>query len=440
MMRLFRYLCLLVLLEMPFVSEAQSGTKPTVAIIKNPFSGSPAHLTRKLKERLSITVQGYKRRTLYHSPQTPGFTCWASIWRTWEGEAAVTFTQATGAIEGWHPRAPKEVLRRMPLANQQIEGYDMTGRVLENIYLRSSDNGRTWRKTGTEPFESCLNGMTGSGIATLPDGTTLRNIWGQALPYWDVPSTGMVQRSTDGGKTWGAPATLSKDLHLQTWPKRIRMLRDGRVLMTGAACTYEQESWTWEAQIPRIRPCLWVSRERIEKTSDIPKSPEQASGLTWGEPLYLTPEGTNFVGEEWDVVELENGDLLGVMRTASFDAKGKFLGQERRQCLLTKRGATWIPSAVAPAPFPHSGHPELLQTREGVTLHIASNGISWTSDRGATWTKLAVPGTAYYPSAIQMDNGLILVVSHVGSDDAYGKGDQSIVLDVFRLSVKRVKD
>ncbi len=398
-----------------------------------------AQKTQQGRERLNITVTSHERRTLYHSPQSPGYTCWASIWRTSEGEAAVTFTQATGRRAGWRPRAPKAVLHRMPLANQQIPEYDMTGLILENVYLRSSDSGKIWRNTGTEPFESCLNGMTGSGIVTLPDGTSLRDIWGQALPYWDVPSTGMMQRSTDDGKTWGAPETLTKDPRLQTWPKRIRMLRDGRVLVTGAASPYTQESWTWETQIPRIRPCLWVSQERVGKTSRTPQSPNPPANLTWIGPLYLTAVNANFIGEEWDAVELESGDLLGVMRTASFDAKGKFLRQERRQCLLTKQGSTWVPGAIAPAPFPHSGHPELLQTREGVTLHIASNGISWTSDRGATWTKLPAPGTAYYPSAIQTDDGAILVVSHVGSDDPYGKVDQSIILDVFRISVQRVK-
>ena len=46
-----------------------------------------------------------------------------------------------------------------------------------------------------------------------------------------------------------------------------------------------------------------------------------------------------------------------------------------------------------------------------------------------------MPGTAYYPCALQLDGGEILVVSHAGSDDPYGKVDRSILLDSFRLSV-----
>jgi hypothetical protein len=144
----------------------------------------------------------------------------------------------------------------------------------------------------------------------------------------------------------------------------------------------------------------------------------------------------NYAGEEWDAAELENGDLLGVLRTATYDPSGNLLSQERRQCLLSKQGQTWKPGPVHRAPFAHSGQPELLETREGVLLHIAANGIWWTADRGANWTKLEVPGTAYYPSAVQLKNGVILVVSHVGSDDAYGKVDQSIVLDTFRITLE----
>jgi len=130
--------------------------------------------------------------------------------------------------------------------------------------------------------------------------------------------------------------------------------------------------------------------------------------------------------EEWDVAELDNGDLLAVFRT--YDCK-------RCQSLLVKRGATWEPGPLQPAPFPHSGQPELLATREGIILHVASNGIWWTADRGATWTKLDVAGSDYYPSAVQLADGTILVVSHIGSDDAYGKRDQAIILNTFRLAV-----
>lgn len=370
---------------------------------------------------MEVTALDHGRRTIYHSAQTPGYTCWAGIWRLPGGEVRVCFTEATGSLSGWRPRAPAAVLRRMPEATRNRAGYDMTGLLLQNTCLRSTDGGRTWQPAGADAFSSCMNGMWGGGIVALADGTVLRDVWGQGLPYWDVPQSGLLQRSVDGGVTWTAPEPLSADPHLQTWPKRLRPLRDGRLLLTGAACPFVPDVWCWDTQLPHLRPCLWVSQD--------------ASARAWSAPVYLAPADVRYAGEEWDAAELPNGDLLAVLRTATYDPAGKCLSQERRQCLLTRHGATWEPGDITEAPFAHSGHPELLVSREGPILHIASNGIWWTADRGAGWTRLDVPGTAYYPCATQLEDGTILVVSHVGSDDPYGQGDQSIVLDSFRLSV-----
>jgi len=50
---------------------------------------------------------------------------------------------------------------------------------------------------------------------------------------------------------------------------------------------------------------------------------------------------------------------------------------------------------------------------------------------GKTWKPLKVPGTGYYPRSVQAADGRIFVFGHVGGDDAYGKVDQSIVMDSF---------
>jgi hypothetical protein len=87
------------------------------------------------------------------------------------------------------------------------------------------------------------------------------------------------------------------------------------------------------------------------------------------------------------------------------------------------------------APFSHSGFPEGLMTREGVILHLATDGIYWTADTGRHWTRLPIPGTKYYPRALQLPSGKIICIGHVGSDDVYGSVDQSIFQQTFRLRV-----
>ena len=129
--------------------------------------------------------------------------------------------------------------------------------------------------------------------------------------------------------------------------------------------------------------------------------------------------------EEFDVAELANGDLLCVFRRAS-DAN-------RWQSTLKKSGDTWIAQKASPSVLPHSGQPELLATREGPILHVATSGIHWTSDAGQNWHKLDIPGRPIIPARVQANDGRIFVFGHVGGDDAYGKVDQSIVMDSFRL-------
>ena len=366
-------------------------------------------------DTVEIGAKDFVRRTVYHSPQTPGFTSWAGLWRMPDKSVMLCFTQATGPLTGWRPRAPKAVRERLSWPPPGREGYDMTGLVLENVHLRSTDGGKTWRKVSADPFNSCMNGCTGEGETSLADGTVLRAVWGQYLPYWDVPQTGYLQRSGDGTLTWGPPEPLSTDQKLQTWPKRVRVLADGRIVITGAAARRDREDWTRNALASKLRPCLWVSLDK--------------SGRKWSQPIETMPEDSDCAGEEFDVAELGNGDLLAVYRVA---VKGKRI-EERRQSLLVKRADTWAPTPVRQTPFPHSGHPELLATREGVVLHIATNGTWWTADRGEHWTRLAVRGSAYYPRSVQLDDGTILVAGHLGSDDPYGGVDQAIVLDSYRL-------
>jgi len=366
---------------------------------------------------IQVSVRDYERRTVYHSPQTPGFTCWVGLWKMPDGSVMLCFTQATGPVKGWRARAPREVRVRLGWPPAGHEGYDMTGLALENVHLRSTDGGKTWEHVSSDPFATCMNGCTGEGEVALADGTILRAVWGQYLPYWDVPQTGYIQRSTDGTKTWRPPELLSDDPNLQTWPKRVRVLSDGRIVVTGAAAPFDPKNWSRATVAKKLRPCLWVSRD--------------TEGRTWSEPLYVAPEDAPYWGEEFDIAELDNGDLLAVYRTA--DATG----QQRRQNVLVKKGDTWEPTPIVDAPFPHSGHPELLATREGLVLHIATNGTWWTTDRGKSWTKLDLPGSGYYPRSVQLDDGTIMVVGHIGGDNAYGSVDQSIIMDTYRLTISK---
>jgi len=372
----------------------------------------------------AITAVDYHHATIYHSPQTPGFTSWVGAWTMPDGSIMVTFTQATGPVEG-RSLAPLDIQRKLdwPPPNHS-KNYDMTGLDMRNVHLRSADFGQTWQQVSADAFKSNMNGITGEPEVALPDGTILRAVWGHYLPYNpELPKTGYLERSSDGTLTWGKPEVLLDPLKYMTYPKRLRLLRDGRLIAVGGVAYRPAASIEHREQADvLVEPLLLVSADQ---------------GRTWDGPIVVVPPENrrNWGGEEYDAAELPDGDLLCVFRRPDPDKSGP-RREVRWQTVLKKQGSGWVPTTVGPAPFPHSGHPELLATREGVILHLATTGIQWTGDGGKSWHKLDIPGTAYYPHAVQARDGRILVFGHVGGDNAYGSVDQSIVMDSFRLEMR----
>jgi hypothetical protein len=298
-----------------------------------------------------------------------------------------------------------------------MPGYDMTGLEMRNVHLRSSDSGKTWEQVSADAFKTCMNAVA-EGETALADGSILRGEWGYYLPYDpELPQTGFLERSTDGTKTWGKPQVILDPAKYTAWPKRIRQLKDGRIIITGGLAYVPANSRTRSEYSKLFEPLLVVSKD---------------NGKTWSAPIAVVPEAyrSNWSDEEYDAAELPSGDLLCVFRRYVKEVKH----EERWQGVLKKSGDTWTAADdVRQAPFPHSGHPELLATREGPILHVATSGIHYTTDAGKTWRKLNVPGSGYYPRAVQTRDGRIYVFAHIGSDDPYGKIDQSIIMDSFRL-------
>jgi hypothetical protein len=288
----------------------------------------------------------------------------------------------------------------------------MTGTIQEIVTIESRDAGKTWTHVASEPFHTPMNGIV-NGYCPLPDGTLLRTVWGMYLPFYDVPQTGYVQRSADGGKTWGAPIVLTDEAAGIALPKRLRVLRDGRVACVGGYIAFSDQVKTFRQGLAHIGVALWLSQD---------------GGATWSETLVVmrTTDGAPPT-EESDLAELADGRLLLITRTNVPD---------RWQVILRPTGASYAVESRAKGPFPHSGMPDVLAVREGIVLHLATSNVSWTSDGGTTWTDLGF-GTSYYPYSTQLADGRIVCAAHRGSDDPYdGSVDQQVEVVTFRLKVE----
>ncbi len=356
------------------------------------------------KSFISVEAVDYKQETIYHSPEKVGYTSWVGLWRLPDGRLQCSFEQRTAA-----PGGP---------ANAYVTTYPV---------LKSRDEGQTWsRVAGDTPIGG------GRGMSVLPDGTLVRPKWGDPK---DSSSTGYVQRSGDGGKSWGQPIYFLPAAEYQNWPTLIHRLRDGRLIMMAGVW----KRGDGNAGV-RMTKMMFVSNDQ---------------GRTWSAPIVLMPTDQG-VCEESDFCELPNGDLFWVHRVEHYtprlpvplppgavpiipspDNNYPAAGySDRYQSIVYKRGEGWEPGPATPAPFHHSGFPCVLFTKEGFVFHFATDGIYWTADTGKTWRRLPIPGTMYYPQAVQLKSGKIICIGHVGGDNVYGTVNQSIVEQSFRLEVK----
>jgi hypothetical protein len=362
---------------------------------------------------MRVTASDVERLVAYHSPQTPGYTCWVSAWMTSDGGLRLAFHQATGPLTG-RPLARKDVREALgwPPAGLSV-GYDMTGTMQQIITLDSRDGGTTWAQVAAEPFHTPMNGVVSGYWALRETDTVLRCVWGMYLPFYDVPQTGYFQRSTDGGLTWGPPILLADPAKGIPIPKRIRQLRDGCVVGIGGYIRLSEEVTTFRQGLAHIEAALWWSRD---------------GGATWSEPQVVLAKADGVSPtEESDLAELPDGRLLLINRTNVPD---------RWQVVMAPRGDGYDVVSRSPAPFPHSGMPDVLCTREGVALHIATSNVSATTDGGGTWQDLGF-GTPYYPVSLQLPDGRIFAAGHRGSDDPYdGSVDQQIEALTFRVKAE----
>jgi len=373
-----------------------------------------------------FTAEEYSRKTIHHSAQKPGYTCWVGGWQMPDQSLMVTFKEVTGPAQG-RPRAKLEWQEAFGLMKVD-PARDFTGLHMADIYMRSTNGASNWSVVAAAEFSGPATGYVwGGSHCALADGTLLRAVDGSAVPEIDLPRRVFFQRSHDLGRTWGEPEIPPEPIRPVTnyigdfgdCITRIRHLRGGGLVATG---------------VKRIDPSPAKRNlgEPVLMFSD-------GDGRHWtAQRIELKPEqrGPN-VWDEWDSAELADGKFLCVFRRG--DPKS---GKEARwQGLLERKGESWTIEKYHPAPFAHSGHPELLATREGVVLHIATDGAYWTADAGKSWQRLAVKGLSreyrsnYYPRSFQADDGRIYVFSHQGSDDPYGKTDQAIVMDTFRLRI-----
>ncbi len=245
----------------------------------------------------------HQRETIYHSPQKPGFTSWVGAWTMSDGSLMVSFTQATGPVEG-RPQAPKEVQHKLTWPPPEHPGYDMTGlelrKVDQSIVMDSfrqvaadiavadpkplvTDKLVAERVPLGEPddYKPC--------IARLPSGELLLTAFHQHKRDGNkVMEQTLLFRSPDGGRTWTGPQPLD----LLGREPYLTVLKNGTVFITGHLLAQDvRNEWGYTTGF-------------LHRSTD--------GGRTWQstrvESEQIKPKASNHTTR--NVLELSDGTLL----------------------------------------------------------------------------------------------------------------------------------
>ena len=357
-------------------------------------------------------------------PGRPGYVAWVGAWTMPDDSLMVSYTQAKGPVALARRNAvPPSVLSAFGIdalpPNRDFWDLDLSVR-----YARSGDGGMTWDEIRSDTFKAIApHPYSGQADVALDDGTLVRRVNGDDLRQdGRVPHTAFLQYLTPGASAWSKPQVLLDPKRFTYQITRVRKLSDGRLIATGNVWDVPATVKPGERNKAASRFLIMVSRDE---------------GQTWKEGLTIPEDTGPLRGNEWDTAELYDGDLLAVMRTAEADDPSKPVV---KQALLRKRGDGWVLRDLRTTTFPVTGHPELLATQEGPILYLATSGAQVTQDFGKTWQPLRMDGTKdgiyrthYYPRAVQTQDGVIHVFSHVGADDPYDTGPAGIFDDRFRL-------
>ena len=300
------------------------------------------------------------------------------------------------------------------------------------VYLKSTNSGQSWMVWRTDPFRAIgMSAYAPQDMIALPNGSLIRRVNGDDLQnLMTIPHTAMLQvlkPKANGvypvhwpalGRT--AQVVVTDPLICKYQVSRIRRLNDGRYIALGQAWPYLGGGTSGSC----------APTDKATNLLLVAASAEAAERGQWKRGMPDIPSSILFPNE-WDAAQLANGDLLALFRThVSVDDRT----QIRKQAILRAKVVSSCPDPATsgcwvmdrtmlgnPSNLPHSGHPELLATREGVIIQFATTGISYTNDSGASWITLkGTTPTDYYPRSIQDENGDIYVFSHVGGDDPYG--------------------
>jgi len=303
-----------------------------------------------------------------------------------------------------------------------------------DLVASSDDGGRTWRTSTIPGLTVCTGGTADQAsdpwLSVGRDGTVyfsgISGIVGGAVP----PIAVVASRSTDGGRTWAPPTTVTPaNPGNDTDSITASPTRDGHAYLVWA-------NWDHAFRLPMTANAL-----RFSRTTD--------GGASWSLPVTIHRPATTAIDFSGHVLPLPGGALLAVWANADvIQGIGTLLASRSRD-----EGRTWGPAVVIAAhpvgvfsdpetgnELPQPGFPSAAVSPDG-TVYVASEastspdagGVSIfrSCNGGRTWTTSELPGvTAFaFEPAIAVDaHGTVGITWYDLRNDR--RGDATLTTDV----------
>jgi len=304
-----------------------------------------------------------------------------------------------------------------------------------DLVASSDDGGRTWRTSTIPGLTVCTGGTADQAsdpwLSTGGDGTVYFSGTSGIVAGPAPPIAVVASRSTDGGRTWAPPTTVTPaDPGNDTDSITASPTRDGHAYLVWG-------TWDHAFQLPMTANAL-----RFSRTTD--------SGAAWSAPVTIHRPATTAIDFSGHVLALPDGALLVVWANADVvQGIGRLLASRSPD-----EGRTWEPAVeIAAHPvgvfadpetgneLPQPGFPSAAVSPDG-TVYVTSEAstspdagavsISRSGDGGRTWTTGELPGvTAFaFEPAIAVDaHGTLGITWYDLRNDR--RGDATLTTDVW---------
>lgn len=314
-----------------------------------------------------VEITHLDKKVIYRSPEEPSHVAWAGLWKGVDGSIKIRFPQITGdsGLEpsygpwygrSWHKHAGIDswsaFCRQQKMREGPADAIERT--TLDHITMVSHDGGVNWENLGP--------GDDAFGCNSKP------------------------LLASDGSLLDGGQSTI--------------ICRDGRIVQTISG--YE---WLQASQQPESKYLLGI-RESWD------------NGKTWSQTQHIIPDweedGINRWTEENAMVELGDGRLLVLIRTADLD-----VGVAQIYLTRTDSG-TYVAGPTMRTVMPHSGMPDVIRSSDGTIWYWDCGGHYYSVDEGETWRLLPAEHRliSYYGKMIEGAPNQVLCVSQQGISDS----------------------